>query len=146
MIRQHSKFKAPRGLRAKLLSALKKVVSPESYGWQMLEFDELLSAEEAKAAADGLSEAIIDACGTTMPPASLHLLAHTGADCIHSHVDAMSARCFLWVLKASPTTALYQGRQRVGLKPGALLSFNDYLEHGLDNPNFGRYVLVSISL
>lgn len=146
MIRRHSKFKAPRGLRTKLLSALRSAASPENYRWRMFELNELLSAEEAKTAAEGLSEAIFEACGTAMPPASLHLLAHTGADYIHSHVDAMSARCFLWVLKASPTTALYQGRQKVGLKPGALLSFNDFLEHGLDNPHFGRYALVSISL
>lgn len=95
-------------------------------------YDELLTAIEA-------------AVGHRLVSRFTCVIHNTMSD-IPPHDDSMSKTCFIIPLRITPTQQFYVETKSVHMKVGELIRFNDFYVHGIHNPNWGRLVVMSVTL
>ena len=64
---------------------------------------------------------------------------------VPDHRDHMDESCILLVLRCGVNVRFTQAYQSVPVKKGDVLTFNDHIIHGIDNPDMSRIMMISCS-
>lgn len=73
------------------------------------------------------------------------VLVHTTSGNIQRHTDEQSKSVFVFPIMFGKTSTLYVEDSTAHFKRGEFYRFNDWLQHGIDNPNDAQMVLVTVS-
>lgn len=73
------------------------------------------------------------------------VMIHTTSQGIERHIDGLSKTVFVIPVRYGKKTALAVKQQSVAFQPGLVYRFNDFHEHGIENPNRAHLVLITIS-
>jgi hypothetical protein len=73
------------------------------------------------------------------------VVVHSTSSCVPMHADGLSRSVFLFPIVVRESMTFYTEHTSCKLKIGNMYRFNDYDEHGIDNPNCARMVMVSVS-
>lgn len=71
------------------------------------------------------------------------ILHEIGGD-VNTHADNMSTGVYLLPLKYSPTVSFYDEDREVHFESGYSYKFNDFIRHGIYNPNMSRVLIISV--
>lgn len=92
----------------------------------------------------GIEQWFIDQC-----PKFKHLepsvLVHSTNSDIPYHSDGISKSVFVFPIKYGKCCEFYVDNTFIKFKRGEFYRFNDYLKHGINNPNRANMVLVTVS-
>lgn len=148
---KYAKFVAPRGDKAMLLRKLKdtsRIVGRQelSMNWsQVLVSDLIDDKEESKKFYERWIAAISKCTGRKLVPGHYSFVLHYGAGEVPSHVDRMSATCFLAPIMSTPTVMFHEEHIKVAFSKAKLIRFNDSNTHSVSNPHCAAFAVMSIT-
>lgn len=151
-MRNYKNFVRPYGDLKKIREALDRyyvrhgIDKSELYGnWRQHLITDLFEKAEAQKLRERWMRAVSQAVGTTFKQEEFSFVLHTGKEPVESHTDRMAKTSFLVPLRASSTLKFYENWSSVLMQDVQLLRFNDFNQHGLENPHSGGFEILSIS-
>lgn len=153
-MRSYARFQLPYGYKKRITSALANYRNAHGLPpWETTDKEwgqELLSdlADEPtwRAMRSLLLARVTDVTGHQFKPDEFSVVLHWGRGEVPYHRDRMARTCFLIPIHCSPTlTFEVEGYRPLRLHSARLVRFNDHEGHGLHNPHWARFLIVSLT-
>lgn len=153
-MRSYTRFQLPRGYKKQFSAALSGYrhahglppweTADRDWGQELL--SDLVDEPTWQAMRSLLLARVTAATGHRFNPDEFSVVLHWGRGEVPYHRDRMARTCFLIPIHCSPTlTFEVEGYQPLQLHKARLVRFNDHDHHGLCNPYWARFLILSLT-